>query len=133
MAYPSFNPHERTLSTKTMKSICNWADKNKNGKLTDAEINKAQKRLSQTTYTVQQQAQQKQQYGFAYGDYGMRYGHYLEAARKAQTIDYTTATKNGPPTGSAFAIRSIDAIAKHDGEKTTITAHDWTYLNDMYY
>ncbi|MDH4379706.1 MAG: hypothetical protein QE263_07360 [Vampirovibrionales bacterium] len=129
--FPSFNlkgPLDITLSTKTMKSICRWADRNKDNKLTTSEIDRAKKRLVQMKYTPQQQAQQQKQFGVSYEHLGYRYGHYLEAAREAKKLDYSSGS---PPTGSAFFINAIDSIAQHDGINNTISSQDWYRYSGM--
>ena len=121
--FPSFNhigPFDRTLSTKTMKSICKWADRNKDNKLTQSEIDRAKRRLVQMKYTSKQQAQQEQQLGFSFEHYGYRYGHYLEAARAGADKPFYR-----DDLGPVFRIDQLDVISGYDNKLKDISAKDW--------
>jgi hypothetical protein len=126
--FPSFNmikPFDRPLSTKTMKSICKWADRNKDGQLSNTEIDRAKQRLIQMKYTPQQQAQQEQTLGVSYQHYGDRYGHYLDAALDAAAEIAYRQPVYPAPTHYSFSIKDIDKISRADRNPNTISRMDW--------
>ena len=110
---PPMNPFEgNPLSTATMKSICKWADRNKDGQLTTKELNAASNKLYATSY--------KDKNGSEI-NYASKYGVYIQCALKAAQNPYNAQhLKKG-----LFYINDIDVIASNDGNVKNLSYKDW--------
>lgn len=125
---PPVDPFLGNFSTKTLKSICKWADINHDGKLVDSELDKGRERLGKMKLSTSQKQWYQQRQREVPENYLAVFGHYLEAVRAAQKLDYSSGS---PPKGSAFSINAIDSIAKYDGKNSTVSSQDWYHYSGM--
>ncbi|MDH4379705.1 MAG: hypothetical protein QE263_07355 [Vampirovibrionales bacterium] len=126
---PPVDPFVGNFSTKTMKSIAKWADTNRDGKLVDTELDKGRERLGNMKLSASQKKWYQQQHKAVPENFLAAFGHYLEAAREAKKIDYSSGT---PLKREVFFINAIDQISKYDGNSQNISSSDWyRYTNRM--
>ena len=117
---PPVDPFARTLSSATMKSICKWADKNKDELLTINEIDKARERLSTMKLSTSQKQWYKQQHKAVPENYLAAFGHYLEAARAGADKPYYL-----DDLGPVFRVDQLDVISGYDNKLKDISSKDW--------
>jgi hypothetical protein len=126
---PPVDPFTQPLSTKILKSICKWADTNRDGKLVNSELDKGRERLGNMKLSASQKQWYQQRHREAPENYLAAFGQYLEAVRAGQKPDYS----HGGPPGLAFSIQSIDQMAGYDGNAFNVSSTDWHHDDGMLY
>jgi lactam utilization protein B len=103
-----------------MKSICTWADKNKDGKLTKQELDQADKRLAAMPLSAKQKEWFKKNELFP-DNHRQAFGQYTDAARAAAVRKSYKDSLN-----EVFQINAIDSISRLDGNSKDISMNDWS-------